>query len=311
MSAGLLEVEPQVETYHARLLDEHLTRLEARSGSWAAYVTRRGLLRRWLRRHPHPRAWRAIHIERWAYLPGPSGKHPAANTVRNRIAAVAAFGRFLVRVGVLSRNPAEDIPRPQVGEPPPRGLALEEWHRLLAAVPRTPRGLRDRAIIITATMTALRRAELAALTPASLVERDGAWWYTVRTKGGRIRHHEFPAACLTAVELWLHSEGTSLRAQFQDAPLWGIGPDMILHLVRRYGRLAGLGRVTVHDLRHTAAKVREEAGEPLGAIQGLLGHRHRITTERYVARLTGGRDPGASAAAARLGLESPSPRKED
>ena len=52
--------------------------------------------------------------------------------------------------------------------------------------------------------------------------------------------------------------------------------------VIRHARLAGLGKVTPHDLRRTFAKLAHQGRAPLEQIQISLGHASIQTTERYL-----------------------------
>ena len=70
----------------------------------------------------------------------------------------------------------------------------------------------------------------------------------------------------------------------------------------RYARRAGLGHLTPHGLRHSAAKLRRATGASLEDVQSLLGHQTLATTSRYLARLEAEQDPGWAAAAAAIGL---------
>src|SRR3990172_1472076 len=94
---------------------------------------------------------------------GSSGRKPAAVTIGARLACLSSFYRFLIRMKILSVNPCDQIERPRISLGPPRGLSAEQIRRLLAAIPETPVGLRDRAIIVTLALTGRRRSEVINL----------------------------------------------------------------------------------------------------------------------------------------------------
>jgi len=84
-------------------------------------------------------------------------------------------------------NPAADVEYPKARPPVPRGLELEELQRLLDVLPDTVVGKRDRAIILTAVFTGLRRQEILGLKAGDLT-RNGSVYYlptTERDKTGR------------------------------------------------------------------------------------------------------------------------------
>jgi integrase len=53
-------------------------------------------------------------------------------------------------------------------------------------------------------------------------------------------------------------------------------------IVRAAGELAGVGKLTPHDLRRTWARLAYEGGADLKQVQQLLGHESVKTTERYI-----------------------------
>ena len=160
---------------------------------------------------------------------------------------------------------------------------------MLAQTPQTPDSARDRALIVTAVLTGLRRAEVLALRAGDLDLRAGATYYRVRTKGGAIR-----AA--------LDAQGTPLDALPDDAPLFAISSHGFYKNLQTYAMRAGLKGVTPHVLRHSAAKLRRDTGASIEAVGAFLGHRSLHTTSRYRARLEGERDNGWPRVAALLGV---------
>jgi hypothetical protein len=87
----------------------------------------------------------------WAHGIGLSGKRPSAITIGARLACLSSFYRFLIRMGLMAANPCEAIERPKMVASQPRGLSADDIRKLLAGIPDTPRGLRDRAIVLTLT----------------------------------------------------------------------------------------------------------------------------------------------------------------
>ncbi len=79
-------------------------------------------------------------------------------------------------MGLMAANPCEAIERPKTVPGQPRGLSAVDIRKLLAVIPDTPTGLRDRAIVLTLTFTGRRRSEVRNLTAGSIVhEGDKVW----------------------------------------------------------------------------------------------------------------------------------------
>jgi integrase/recombinase XerD len=259
------------------------------------------ILDRFLAGLPSPEVATAADVHAFAYGPGPSGKVPSPSTVVVRLAALSGFYDFARRMDLVSRNPAAEVKRPRQRQPLPRGLGAGELRLLLAAVPATPSGLRDRAIIITAVLTALRRSEVLGLQAGDLT-RNGSVYFRVRTKGGVERRRELPAPAFAAITSALAACGRTLEKMDPDDRLFDVSSAGFYANLRRYASRAGLNGVTPHVLRHSAAKLRRDSGSTLEQVSALLGHRNLATTSTYLARLEGDEDQGWRSAAALLGV---------
>ena len=162
------------------------------------------------RAHKTPDAVTSQDAFAWAYCVGLSGKEPGSITIGARLACLSSFYRFLIRMKVCASNPCDAIERPRVVQSTPRGLSGEQIHRLLDALPNTPVGLRDRAIILTLTFTGRRRTEVLGMTAGSLSFEGGTVFYSYRGKGGKTGKRELPRPAFEAIQAWLASVGKDL-----------------------------------------------------------------------------------------------------
>ncbi len=134
-----------------------LAEKQRRSGSRRTVESYTNLLRDFFRTAAKPPDRVASHeVFTWAYGRGVSGKDPSANTISARIACLSSFYRFLIRMGLLQRNPCDQLQRPHAPATTPRGLTADEVRRLLAVLPGTPEGLRDGAFVLTLVLTGRR-----------------------------------------------------------------------------------------------------------------------------------------------------------
>jgi site-specific recombinase XerD len=234
----------------------------------------------------------------FAYAPGASGKAPSPSTIIVRLAALQSFYDFCRRMRLLDGNPIRDVKRPKGREAIPRGLAPEELKRLLAAIPDTASGARDRAAILTMAYTGLRRTELLNLRVGDLESEGGIVFYTARTKGGHERRYELPPPAFAAIREALERSGRPLEDRTKEERLFAISEIGFYANLRRYAEKAGLEGVTPHALRHSAAKMLRQSGASIEDVSDLLGHRNIATTARYLKKLEGGRNhhwPGVAA----------------
>lgn len=146
----------------------------------------------------------------YAHAPGLSGKQPSAITIGSRIACLSSFYRFLIRMNILQSNPCDKLQRPQVQPSPPRGLSGGQVHDLLAVVPDSPVGLRDRAIIMTLVLTGRRRAEVIGMKAHDLNIEGDRTFYSYRGKGGKKGRRELPEPAVQAIKTALVAFGLDL-----------------------------------------------------------------------------------------------------
>ena len=245
----------------------------------------------------------------WAYATGLSGKQPGSITIGARVACLSSFYRFLIRMKVVSSNPCDALERPKITQGAARGLSGEQIHRLLDVVPATPVGLRDRAIILTLTFTGRRRAEVLGMTAGSISVEGAAVFYTYRGKGGKTGKRELPRPAFEAIQLSLECAGKDLTTMQSDESLWpdtrngrGITSGTFYANLRRYLKKAGLPPGGVHIFRHSAAKLRRDAGATIEDVSRFLDHSSLAVTTTYLRRLEGQADRSWAKVAEAIGV---------
>lgn len=235
----------------------------------------------------------------WAHGKGVSGKDPSPVTIGARMACLSSFYRFLQRMDIVISNPCDKLERPRTSTPPARGLSSDEVRRLLAAIPSTPQGLRDRAIVLTLVLTGRRRAEVFNMTAGDLNFENGICFYSYRGKGGKTGRREFPQPALDALRAALPAFGKDLGVMAPSESLWpslaavegrGLTSGTFYGRFQLYLKTAGLAPSGLHILRHTAAKLRRDAGESVEEVSRFLDHSSLAVTTTYLRRLEGQED---------------------
>jgi integrase/recombinase XerC len=245
----------------------------------------------------------------WAYGKGLSGREPSPVTIGARLACLSSFYRFLIRMEIVASNPCDQIQRPRTSLSPPRGLSAEEIRRLLSVIPDKPPGLRDRAIILTLTLTGRRRSEVLNLR-AGDISQAGGLFYTYRGKGGKQGKRELPRPAYEAIQKALAAFGKDLVTMAPGESLWlsstqngrGVTSGTFYCNLRRYLRKAGLPPAGVHILRHSAAKLRRDVGESIEDVSRFLDHSSLAVTTVYLRRLEGQEDRGWGKVAEAIGV---------
>jgi len=246
----------------------------------------------------------------WAYGVGLSGKQPSSTTVNARIACLSSYYRFLIRMQLVASNPCEQLQRPRPKQAVARGLGASDLKRLLAIVPETPVGMRDRAIILTLVLTGRRRAEVLALKAGDIVEGDGRVTYAYRGKGGKTGRRELPVPAYDSIVAWLGSAGRNLASMETNESIWpairgagaGISSGRFYMNLRGYLGAADLPPSGVHVLRHSAAKLRRDAGQSIEEVSSFLDHSSLAVTAVYLRRIEVAEDRAWASVAEAIGL---------
>jgi len=245
----------------------------------------------------------------WAHGIGLSGRPPAAPTIGARIACLSSYYRFLIRMGLVTANPCDAVERPRTQPAPARGLSANEVRRLLAVVPDTIPGRRDRAILLTFILTGRRRAEVLGLRAGDISVQDGTVFYAYRGKGGKRGRRELPRPAYEALLVTVADAGLDLRTMGPTESLWqaaarpsGVSGGTVYARFRRYLVAAGLSPSGLHVLRHSAAKLRRDAGESVEAVSSFLDHSSLAVTTVYLRRLEGVEDRTWTEVAVAIGV---------
>jgi len=167
----------------------------------------------------------------------------------------------------------------------PRGLDAEEVRALLASCDRGMAvGRRDFAILLMLVRLGVRRGEVAVLRLEDIDWRAGQ--IMVRGKGNRVERLPLPVDVGEALADYLchgrpaDAEGRSAFVRV-NAPHRAMTASGVTQVVVSASKRAGIGEVTAHRLRHTAASELLRRGASLSEIGQLLRHRSELSTAIY------------------------------
>ncbi len=263
----------------------------------------------------HPRHLTEADVLAWC---GGNGKRPANNTIRNRLSRVCTFLRWCVRTGeadpglveaLASRdNPLRRIPRlygKVQGRYPARWLTYDEaFTKLLGTCTDGEPGMRD-ALVLRLGLAGMRSAEIIHLRIGDLHLDQQPPQITWIGKASRSRQL-VPGRSLVALlyrYMSTYAERMGHLPQPGDPvvcrakPGTGLGQlswghpiartCSVQRIVRIRADLAGLGHLSPHDLRRSAAGILHRSTDDTGAhhfdlldIQKVLGHADPATTMR-------------------------------
>jgi len=218
-------------------------------------------------------------------------RHYRRNSSRMVLAAVRMFLRYLAVEGQCRPGLEHALtPLAQWSQQSlPRGLRPEEIRRVLALCPSTPRGLRDRAVLLLMTRLGLRAGDVKTLRFSDLCFETAA--IQVSGKGGRAVRLPLPQDIGDALLEYLragrppvHSEFVFLRSMAPFDP-FAMRPasKAVGHIARAALKRADVHPPTrgAHVFRHTAACQMLREGAGLEDIAEVLRHRSVETTGLY------------------------------
>ena len=162
-------------------------------------------------------------------------------------------------------------------------------------------GKRDYALLLFYVATGMRRAEVMGLRGREVELREGSMVIRSRVKGGDYLGREVSDPRVREALLdYLESSGRA-GVLSNDGPLWTRhdragrpGAPLTSHAfalnLKRYAKEAGIGRVHLHQTRHTFARMVAEDTGSIVETQDALGHKNVATTRVYVQRIAVRRD---------------------
>ncbi len=221
------------------------------------------------------------------HLRGLEERELKVSTIARHAASIRVFCRFLFAQKYISRDPAEFLQQPKLWQNLPNVLSREQMQKLVAAPhERDPLHLRDRALLELMYAAGLRASEAANVTVGSLDMNLGVM--RVMGKGSKERIALVGKPALEAVRRYLdelrprlhrpESPTDVLFLSNNGRPLERVA---IWQRVQKAAKLAGLGHVHPHMLRHSFATHLLAGGADLRVVQELLGHSNLKTTQIY------------------------------
>jgi integrase/recombinase XerC len=222
-----------------------------------------------------------------AYL-GVLHKKDRRNTIARKLSAIRSFFKYLVRSGMVSRNPADAVATPKQEKTIPSYLPVDDMFRMIESEPGdAPAGLRNRAILETLYSTGLRVSELSGLNMADIDKEKGM--VRVTGKGNKARVAPIGQKALDAIDRYrryLIIRGVD--AAPDDGPVFlnnrntRLSTRSVDRIVKKAAaRCRLLTPVSAHAFRHSCATHMLESGADLRGIQDILGHKSLSTTQKY------------------------------
>ena len=212
-----------------------------------------------------------------------------SSTISRKLSSLRAFFSYLVRIGILTINPALKIKPPVRGFHLPDFISLDEIVKLLEIWNgENALSARNRALLELAYGSGLRAGELASLTVNRLNFDEG--WVRPFGKGSKERMVPLSDYSIEWLGLYIDNfrqrllkkkTGKTVFLTNRGNPLSRM---TIWNIVRDSAVKAGvLSDIHPHTLRHSFATHLLDGGADLRVVQELLGHADIRTTTIYTS----------------------------
>ena len=210
-----------------------------------------------------------------------------ARSTARLLSGLRGFYRFLLREGLIGRDPTLQVELPQLGRPLPKSLSEADVEALLAAPDLDdPVGLRDRAMLEVLYACGLRVTELISLTLEQVNLRQGV--LRVFGKGSKERLVPLGEEALAWIERYSREarpfllDGRPSDVLFPSLRGVQMTRQTFWHRIKHQAQVAGIGKsLSPHTLRHAFATHLLNHGADLRVVQMLLGHSDLSTTQIY------------------------------
>ena len=226
--------------------------------------------------------WRELHAEQLRTLVAREHRRGReAGSLHHLLSACRSFFRWLLREGVVTKDPALDVRAPKLRRKLPQVLDVDEAGALVEIPVDTPGAVQDRAMLELFYSSGLRLAELTGLVWRDLDLAEGL--VRVLGKGSKTRVVPVGAKAREALAA-LHEQDAPQPENpvFRGRNGAPIAPATVRRRLKQWAQSQGVWkRVYPHLLRHSFASHMLESSGDLRAVQELLGHADISTTQIY------------------------------
>ena len=213
----------------------------------------------------------------------------AVASVSRSVASMRTFFHYLVRTHYLSDDPSYELKAPKVEKKAPDILTGEEISALISQPDcSTPKGLRDKAMLVLLCGTGIRVSELIGLKLGDINLEMG--YISCRDRTGT-RAVPFGPDVREAVETYMSSaRHTFVGDRDPEALFLNCSGKMMSRqgfwkILKGYAENADISRdITPHTLRHTFAAHMLAGGADVYRVKELLGYSDVSQTQIYAMR---------------------------
>ena len=204
----------------------------------------------------------------------------ASLTRKRKVVVIRSFLSFLHQDGYIETNLAKKVVLPFAEYPSPDFLTQSECNKLRSACADNPR---DTAIIEIILQTGIKLSELLNLTVNDLdLEESARLKGFMRVQGRRERMIPLNSKACEALRRYLDiRDEVGSNVLFLNRMGEPLGESGIQKMLTKYIKKAGIGKVSIHTLRHTFGTQHIAKGTSLKTVQDVMGLKDIRSTSIY------------------------------
>ena len=207
---------------------------------------------------------------------------PSIHVKKARVWTLRQFFHYLILNGVVSENPAKDLPYPKIEQTAPKFLTIAEYNRILRYCAKRAAsfiGLRNLIIVIMLGVLGLRTGALVTLNIQDVDTAAGLLW--TMEKGDLRRTLVLPDVLCGILACYLERIGCPRGPLFLSKRGRRISPRTLQEVFQSVAAGAGVTKhLHAHLFRHTAGTHLNRIGG-LNIAQYVLGHSKSRSTRTY------------------------------
>lgn len=208
-------------------------------------------------------------------------------TVNRKLSALKSFFKYLKKIDVIKRNPAENVSGPKAGKRLPTFVNNADLERILddeSIYPDDFIGRRDQLMMELLYVTGMRRAELISLKTSDIDNHSN----TLRVTGKRNKQRLIPFSNKTKEKLQNYLQIREAEIKNKSPFLFvkedgdKLYPKLVYNIINKHlNYVPTLSKKSPHVLRHSFATEMLNNGAEINAVKELLGHSSLASTEIY------------------------------
>ena len=203
-------------------------------------------------------------------------------TIARKRASLLSLSKFLIRRGDISVNPLTTIVSPKLDSPVPVFLSENQTYEFAQIVPKTPKEIRNKAIVEMLYGSGIRLAELHGMNIRDIRFSES----TIRVIGKGNKERIIPATpfALTLAKALIDQRDSTLP----NSPFLlndkneRLSMRQIQRIVEKeLATVSSASKRSPHTLRHSFATHILDNGADIRVVQELLGHASLASTQIY------------------------------